>query len=127
MWNVPRVPRAMRELVNPTPIVSLGPVGIDIERSFGVVVSLHASVPTATDATATATTVTSTRCGFVRDIRASAAWDNEARRGDNDIKTPDVGLRSGSLLHPSRTESPVNPAHSACRADLEALSWVADA
>src|ERR1700704_5678417 len=35
--------------------------------------------------------------------------------------TPDAGLRAGSFLHPSKTESAVEPAHSACRADLERL------
>src|SRR5206468_6731719 len=58
MLNVPRLPRPIGALVNPTGVVKLGPVGAASENSFGVVVSLHASAPVAT-----ATTVIRTRCG----------------------------------------------------------------
>ena len=88
----------------------------------GVVVSLHASTPAAMVAAAMRT-----RCGLAAEIKTSATWDNETRRSKNDIMTPDAGLRAGSSLHPSKTKSPAEPAHSACRACVERVWWEADA
>src|SRR4030088_2027210 len=89
--------------------------------AWGVVVSLHASTPAAMTAAAIRT-----RCGLAAESRMSATWNNETRRNEIDIVTPDAGLRAGSFLHPSKTESVVEPAHFACRADPERLCWVAD-
>src|ERR1700738_2721873 len=119
MLNGPRLPRPINVLVNPTPIVELGSMFTAL--ACGVVVSLHASTPAATAAAAK-----STRCGLAAAIKTSATWD-KTRRSGTDIMTPDAGLGAGSFVHPSKTESAVEPAHSACRADLEPLCWIADA
>src|SRR5438874_12958203 len=99
----------MRVLVNPTPIVSIAPVGAVFESSFGVVVSLHANAPAAT-----ATTAIRTRRGLAAEVITSATWDNETRCSEIDIVTPNAGL-SVDLSFTSETESPGGSAHFAGR------------